>query len=144
MDKIIIKGLKVFAFHGVYETEKRTGQIFEVDANIYVSLKKAGRTDNIEDTVSYADVVDLILKAMQKENCNLIEKAAANIANEILKKFSTVKLVDVLLKKPLYVHKTFVPEKFHKIKIFFLKYQIKTLLTSILKYHKAVNFTTTL
>ena len=41
MDKITVKGLKIFAFHGVNPEEKQNGQSFIIDVNYYLDLKKA-------------------------------------------------------------------------------------------------------
>ena len=57
MDKIIIKGLKIFAYHGVNPEEKVIGQNFVLDITAYKNLKRAGNTDNIDDTVSYAKML---------------------------------------------------------------------------------------
>ena len=53
MDKIQIKGLKVFAWHGVGLDEKKKGQWFVLDVDMECDLKKAGSTDSLEDTVNY-------------------------------------------------------------------------------------------
>ena len=57
MDKILIKGLKLFAYHGVNPEEKENGQDFIFDIELYVNMNKACHSDNVEDTVSYAKVV---------------------------------------------------------------------------------------
>ena len=62
MDKIIIKGLKIFAYHGVNPEEKVIGQNFVLDITAYKNLKRAGNTDNIDDTVSYAIILKQRLK----------------------------------------------------------------------------------
>ena len=54
MDKIVIKGLKLFAYHGVNPEEKRDGQNFVIDITANVPLLKAGQSDELVDTVSYA------------------------------------------------------------------------------------------
>ena len=53
MDKIIIKGLKLFAYHGVNPEEKENGQNFIFDITMYVKRKKNRFNDSIESTVSY-------------------------------------------------------------------------------------------
>lgn len=54
MDKIQIRGLKVFAWHGVGLEEKKKGQLFVLDVDMECDLKKAGNTDALGDTVNYA------------------------------------------------------------------------------------------
>lgn len=100
MDRILIKGLRVFAFHGVNPEEKENGQNFELDVTLHTSLKKAGQTDNIDDTVSYSKVTKVILREMKARSYDLLEKAATMVAQAIFAEFPPVERVDVLLKKP--------------------------------------------
>ena len=60
MDKILIKGLKIFAYHGVNPEEKENGQDFIFDIELSVNMNKACHSDNVEDTVSYAKVVKTV------------------------------------------------------------------------------------
>ena len=100
MDKIIIKGLKIFAYHGVNPEEKRDGQPFELDITLYTSLLRAGQTDDVNDTVSYAKAAKTVLRAMTGAKYNLLEKTAQIVAQQLLSDYPQVQRVDVLLKKP--------------------------------------------
>ena len=100
MDKIIIKGLRVFAYHGVNPEEKRDGQTFEIDITLYVSLLRAGQTDDVNDTVSYAKAAKTTLRVMNEAKYDLLEKVAQRVAEQLLTDYSQVEKVDVLLKKP--------------------------------------------
>ena len=100
MDKIIIKGLKIYAFHGVNKEEKAQGQNFIVDAVLYVDLSKAGNTDKVSDTVSYAKVTKTIIKTVNEKSYDLLEKMATRIIQQIFDEFLSVKKDDVTVKKP--------------------------------------------
>lgn len=100
MDKITIKNLKIFAYHGVNPEEKENGQEFYIDLDYYVNIAKACHNDSIEDTVSYAKVVKVITKAFTDQKYNLIEKAAQVIADAVLDSFEEIFRVDITLKKP--------------------------------------------
>ena len=100
MDKIIIKGLKIYAFHGVNKEEKDQGQNFIIDAVLYVDLSKAGNTDKVSDTVSYAKVTKTIIKTVNEKSYDLLEKMATRIIQQIFDEFLSVKKVDVTVKKP--------------------------------------------
>ena len=52
MDKIYIRGLRVFAYHGVNIEEKEKGQPFVLDVTLEVDLSRAGQSDNLSDTVN--------------------------------------------------------------------------------------------
>ncbi|HBT64315.1 MAG TPA: dihydroneopterin aldolase [Ruminococcaceae bacterium] len=99
MDKILIKGLRVFAYHGVNPEEKQNGQMFELDITLWVDLSKAGQTDDLNQTINYAKVSKLVVAVMQAEKYDLIERAATQVADAILQNYP-VETVTVLLKKP--------------------------------------------
>lgn len=100
MDKIYIKGLKIFAYHGVNPEETENGQHFLVDVCLYTNIQTAGQTDDLNDTVNYAAVRKQITAAMTERPYKLIERAATEIANRLLQNFPKIMQVDVLLKKP--------------------------------------------
>ena len=99
MDKIVIKGIKVYGYHGFMEEEKKLGQNFIVDIKMSRSLKDAGVNDRLESTVNYAEVYDSVKHIIKKEKYDLIERVAEKIAEEILRKFDISK-VKVRVKKP--------------------------------------------
>lgn len=100
MDKIQIRGLNVFAWHGVGLEEKQEGQPFILDVDMECNLKKAGETDSLGDTVNYAAVIEEITRVMREKSYDLIERAASRVAETILKMDERIIRVRVLLKKP--------------------------------------------
>lgn len=100
MDKIMIRGLRVFAYHGVNPEEKEKGQPFELDITLEADLRRPrGESDALPDTINYAKVSKLVLRTMLAQKDNLIERAASRVAEAILQEFP-VSAVTVLLKKP--------------------------------------------
>lgn len=100
MDKIWIRGLRVYAYHGVKASEKEKGQPFELDVMLEADLHKPGRTDDLNDTVNYSKVARRIVAVMQAEKNDLIERAAERTAQAVLTEFPAVQAVTVRLKKP--------------------------------------------
>ncbi len=100
MDKIVIKGLRIFAFHGVNSEEKEKGQPFVLDVALFLPLSTPGRTDNLTDTVNYAHAVKAIKRAMLAESYDLLERAAEQVARTLLEEFPTIIKADVCLQKP--------------------------------------------
>lgn len=100
MDKIIIKGLTVFAYHGVNPEEKISGQNFILDIIAYKSLAQPGFSDNINDTVSYSKILKTATKVMTKNKYNLLEKVAQKIIEQLFKEFESINKIDICLKKP--------------------------------------------
>ena len=100
MDRIYIKGLDVFAYHGVMPKEKRDGQRFVLDITLDCDLSKAGRTDRLEDTVDYTAVMDAAVQAMTENSYDLIERAASRTAEAILRAEEKVERLTLCLRKP--------------------------------------------
>lgn len=100
MDKIIIKDLEVYAHHGVAPEEKINGQMFLVSLEISADLEEAAASDNLEKTMSYAEICTDVIKVLQSEKYNLIEAAAMKIIEYLFGKYSRMQTVKVLLKKP--------------------------------------------
>ena len=100
MDKIIVNGLKLFAYHGVNPEEKTNGQIFVLDITAGLDLSKPCATDDINGTVSYAKIIKLVSAVFTAEKYNLLEKAAEALAEAVLSEFEAVEQVKILLKKP--------------------------------------------
>ena len=100
MDKITIKNLKLFAFHGVNPEEKENGQSFYLDIDYYLNMQRACQSDSIDDTVSYAKVVKTVRAAFTQTSYDLIERAAQAVADAILDSFESIYRVEITLKKP--------------------------------------------
>lgn len=100
MNQIIIKNLKIFAYHGVHDFEKIDGQNFFIDAIINLSHLNGYNTDDIEDTVSYSNIIRAIKNTVQKKSYNLIEKVADCISKDLFHLFKDIIAVDITVKKP--------------------------------------------
>lgn len=100
MDKIIMKNLEFYGYHGVLEAEKELGQKFVVDIEMALDLDKASTSDAVKDTVSYADVYMCVLDIFESEKYDLIEKVAGEIIQRVFKKFNPVNKMTVEVKKP--------------------------------------------
>ena len=100
MDTILIKELEVYAYHGVFPEEKRQGQRFLLDVTLHLDLSRAGQTDDLADTVSYADVTETVRAAMTARSYDLIERAATCVAEAVLAAYPPVAAVTVRLIKP--------------------------------------------
>lgn len=99
-DKIILKNLKFYAYHGVFLEEQEKGQNFYIDVEMYTDIKKAGISDELEDTVHYGEVYDIIKDINTNKKFKLIEKLADSISREILSKFKEIEKIKVQVRKP--------------------------------------------
>ena len=100
MDEIYIKGLKIFAYHGVNPEETENGQEFEQDITMYADLSKARKRDDLEDTISYADVCLFLTDYLQKNTWKLLEAAVEHTCRALLLRFPLLCGVELELEKP--------------------------------------------
>lgn len=100
MDRIIMKGMRFFGRHGVLPQERELGQVFEVDLEIFLDLEEAGKRDDLDLTVSYAEVFGLVEGVVAGEPRRLIEAVAGRIAALVLERYRRVERVRVRVKKP--------------------------------------------
>ena len=98
-DRIVLEGMQFYGFHGVNAEEKSLGQPYVVDLAVEMDLSIPGKSDRLEDTVSYTHLYRSVRKVIEGESRNLLEAAAENVAIRILDEFP-VKAVQVRVKKP--------------------------------------------
>jgi dihydroneopterin aldolase len=100
VDKIIMKNMEFYGYHGVLEEENRFGQKFIVTMELFADLKSAGISDDLRETINYAEVYEIVKNAVEKKLFKLIEALGEDIATTVLKRFSSVKELTVKVKKP--------------------------------------------
>ncbi|MEH7248578.1 dihydroneopterin aldolase [Neobacillus niacini] len=100
MDKIFVNQMEFYGYHGVFPEETKLGQRFIVDLMVLVDLKKAGETDELEFSVSYADLFLVCKEIVEGKPFKLVEAVAENIAKTVLKQFPLVTEATVKVIKP--------------------------------------------
>ena len=98
MDQIVLTGIAATGYHGVLDFE-RDGQQFVVDVVMDVDLAPAGASDELGDTVNYAEVAGDVVALIEGEPLDLIEALAERIATAILTR-PLVEAVEVVVHKP--------------------------------------------
>lgn len=98
-DKIYLTGVSGIGYHGVFEQEKREGQTFTVDIEVTSDFSAAVKSDDVRDTVNYAELANIAHAAITGEPFDLIEKPADVIAHECLD-ISGVTSATVTVHKP--------------------------------------------
>ncbi|MFA5917964.1 MAG: dihydroneopterin aldolase [Candidatus Nanopelagicaceae bacterium] len=99
-DSIEIKGIRAFGYHGVFEHERENGQEFLVDLSLNLDLRKASKSDLVEDTVDYGSVCNEVVGMIVGPPVSLIEKLASQIADSLLSKFPLIASIVVVVHKP--------------------------------------------
>lgn len=100
MDKIKIRGLEIFARHGVYPEENTLGQKFIVNATLHTNTRKAGLTDSLDDSIHYGEVSHHIKRFMEEHTCKLLECAAELTARELLLTYPLLQSIELEIQKP--------------------------------------------
>jgi dihydroneopterin aldolase/2-amino-4-hydroxy-6-hydroxymethyldihydropteridine diphosphokinase len=98
-DQIVLQGISAKGYHGVLDFEKRDGQTFVVDVTMAADLSAAGASDDLADTVNYAEVAGDVVAIIEGEPLDLIEALASRIADRVLAR-PLVEAVEVVVHKP--------------------------------------------
>lgn len=98
MRKIKIQGLKIRAYHGVLPEETKSGTDFVINLSVEVDYQKACETDQLEETVNYAEICDWISDEM-KISSKLIEHVAYRIVKRIFSEEKRIENVHIELLK---------------------------------------------
>lgn len=99
-DRIILSDLGFFGYHGVLPEEAVLGQRFFVDLVCGIDLREAGRTDDLDASVSYAEIYEVTKAAFEERRFKLIEAVAQNIADRLFDAFAAITWVQVRVRKP--------------------------------------------
>lgn len=86
---IEINGLKIYAYHGVFEVEQKVGQWYHIDCILRYDLNSAAESDFIDKAIDYA-AVSQIIKDEMKISSKLIENVAARVGQKILNAFPLI------------------------------------------------------
>lgn len=100
MDRIFLRGMRFMGCHGVLPHEREIPQPFEVDVELGLSLRAAGESDALDDTVNYAKVYHTVSSIMDGAPKQLIEALAEEIADDLLRDFVSLRWVRVTVHKP--------------------------------------------
>lgn len=100
MDKLYVKDLEVFAYHGVFQAEKDLGQKFLISMELTLDLKHPGKTGDLNTSVHYGELSHKVEEEFKKVSYDLIETACNEICEFILLEYPQIKEAKVLVKKP--------------------------------------------
>jgi len=98
-DSITLTGLRASAFHGVFDHERRDGQVFVIDVTVWLDLAAAARGDELAKTIHYGELAEEVVGAVERDPVDLIETVAERIAEVVLAHEATER-VRVTVHKP--------------------------------------------
>jgi dihydroneopterin aldolase len=99
-DQIKVTGIKAFGYHGVLPHEAIEGQELTVDLVVTLDLRAASLSDDLAQTINYADLAQIAHDNIVGERVQLIERLAGKIAEEISSAYSQITSVSVTVHKP--------------------------------------------
>lgn len=83
-DELAVTGIECFGQHGVFDFERREGQVFVIDLVLGIDTAPAAASDDLQDTVDYGSLVASVKAATEKDPVDLIETLAQRIADVCL------------------------------------------------------------
>lgn len=100
MDKIYLNKMEFYGYHGVFPEETRLGQRFAVDLTVETDLKKAGQSDNLNDSINYGELYQVCKEIVEGKPFKLVEAVAEKLAGTLLERFDAISLVTIKVIKP--------------------------------------------
>jgi dihydroneopterin aldolase len=100
MDEVLLERMLFYGYHGVNREEQILGQRFIVDLSVSADLREAGRTDDIDQTISYSALFRRIRPIVEEERFQLLEALAEAISSAVLDDFERATGVTVTIRKP--------------------------------------------
>jgi 7,8-dihydroneopterin aldolase/epimerase/oxygenase len=98
-DRIVLKEMAFYAYHGWNDEEQERGQIFLVNLAVEAEIHRAGHTDALEDSIDYRDLYGRVREVMLEARYRLLEAVAEAIAHRVLE-VGAVSGVTVEVRKP--------------------------------------------
>lgn len=100
MDIINVNGIKLYGYHGVLPAERDIGQYFIVDVALYIDLESASKSDDLSDTINYAEVYNIVETEVRGEPVNLIEHLSGRIIEALFNTYDKIDEIRLTLTKP--------------------------------------------
>ncbi len=95
---IFLREVRFHAFHGVLPQERKVGADFTVTLKVAVDITKATESDEVEDTLNYAMLYDVVKQEMEIPS-KLLEHVAGRIGRMVMERFPMVTSIDMRLTK---------------------------------------------
>ena len=96
--KIYLDDMRFYAYHGVMEQERRVGGEYSVSLTVEADLADAVRTDDVADTINYAELYTLVKHEMTVPS-KLLEHVAGRIGQRVIAEYERIMAVTVRVMK---------------------------------------------
>lgn len=95
---ILLENVKFYAFHGVLPQERKVGNDYQVSLRIGYDISRAMVSDDVNDTLNYAEVYQLLSQEMSVPSA-LLERVAGRIGDRLFRKFPAIQSIDLTIIK---------------------------------------------
>lgn len=99
LDRIELRGITARGRHGVFEHERRDGQVFVVDVSLGLDLGPAAEHDDLTATIDYGKLAQDVHDVIVGEPVDLIESVALRMVDLCLSR-PHVRWASVTVHKP--------------------------------------------
>ena len=99
-DRIILKDLGFYGYHGVFAEEAKLGQRFFIDLELGIDLTAPATTDRLSTGISYSDIYHVVKDTFEAKRMKLLEALAQNVVDEIFQSFQVVDWIIIRIRKP--------------------------------------------
>ena len=98
-DSIIsLNDVRLYAYHGVLEQERRVGGEYSVTLRVHYNIGRAMETDDVADTLNYAQLLEIVKREMAVPS-NLLEHVAGRIGTAVFLEYPQTEAIDVIVTK---------------------------------------------
>ncbi|MBE6282008.1 MAG: dihydroneopterin aldolase [Bacteroides sp.] len=95
---LLLEGVKIYAYHGVLPQENTVGSYYYINLKLKTNFETAAQTDNLKDTISYADIYTKVQEEM-KIPSKLLEHVCERIALRLFNDFPSIEELGIELYK---------------------------------------------
>lgn len=99
-DRIVLAGLAFYGYHGIMPEESKLGQRFRIDLEVGFDMTEAGLSDDVDATISYADIYELVETAFGEKRFKLIEALGYHLIVRLFDTFQKIEWVRIRVRKP--------------------------------------------
>ena len=96
--KIELHNMLFYAYHGVMPHEREIGNEFEVSVKLEAEISAACASDDVNDTINYATLFELVNMEMQIPS-RLLEHVAGRIFNRLTQEYPPITSLEVRVSK---------------------------------------------
>lgn len=96
--QIFLENVRFHAFHGVLPQERKVGNDYLVSIGIEYDFSKAMVSDDVNDTLNYAEVYQLLSQEMTVPSA-LLERVAGRIGDRLFRRYPGIQSIDLKITK---------------------------------------------